>query len=236
MPILFEAPISVILCNWFRIKTWGTKLTQIIAIWYFCLSVKEFIEMPYLVFRSHHMCFSCQKFRHGVWKCDEQTDWKKHKCFTLNVTNQAYRTQYICTQPYICTIHMLLWHVILQYIMLRSQPSVRFFLAPLTQMTWQCNDREKNISPGSVDCRWTGSFHANAALVGQLREMARHRSDQWFALLWCTCQLILSRPAHLCCNVFNLFMHCITADPKLWPLVLSGYWDGDRFLQRRRGV
>ncbi len=112
---------------------------------------------------------------------------------------------------------------------------VRFFLAPLTQMTWQCNDMEKNISPGSVDCRWTGSFHANAALVEQLREMARHRSDQWFALL-CTCQLILSRPAHLCCNVFNLFMHYITADPKLWPLVLSGYWDGDRFLQRRRGV
>ncbi len=138
--------------------------------------------------------------------------------FTLNVTNQAYRTQYICTQPYICTIHMLLWHVILQYIMLKSQPSVHFFLAPLRQMTWQCNDMEKNISPGSVDCRWTGSFHANAALVEQLREMARHRSDQWFALLWCTCQLILSRPAHLCCNVFNLFMHYITANPNsdLW--------------------
>lgn len=37
---LFEAPVSVILCNWFRIKkAWGTKLTQIIAIWYFCKGV-----------------------------------------------------------------------------------------------------------------------------------------------------------------------------------------------------
>lgn len=28
----------------------------------------------------------------------------------------------------------------------------------------------KTVSPGSVDCRWTGSFHANAALVGQLEK------------------------------------------------------------------